>query len=78
MGSLVQTKTITKLCNPILHLSDWKSMEAAIILGQVAEWIGRPLLDTLSSGFEPHSVYRSGFFSPKFKGSTELGAPLDL
>ena len=26
MGSLVQTKTITKLCNPILHFSDWKSM----------------------------------------------------
>ena len=26
MGSLVQTKTITKLCNPVLHFSDWKSM----------------------------------------------------
>ena len=26
MGSLVQTKTIAKLCNPMLHFSDWKSM----------------------------------------------------
>ena len=26
MGSVVQTKTITKLCNPILHFSDLKSM----------------------------------------------------
>ena len=26
MGSLVQTKAITKLCHPILHFSDWKSM----------------------------------------------------
>ena len=26
MGSLVQTKAITKLYNPVLHFSDWKSM----------------------------------------------------
>ena len=33
MGSLVQTKTITKLCNPILHFSDWKSMPDSVLVG---------------------------------------------
>ena len=32
MGSLVQTKTIAKLCNPILHFSDWKSMYTVSVL----------------------------------------------
>ena len=26
MGVLEKTNTITKLCNPMLHFSDWKSM----------------------------------------------------
>ena len=28
MGSLVHTKTIKKLCDPNLHISDWKNMMA--------------------------------------------------
>ena len=47
------------------------------ILGQVAEWIDSSL-DALGLLFEPYSVYKYGFFSPKPKGSTEPGTPLDL
>ena len=41
MGSAVQTKTITKLCNPKLCFSDWKSVGGStIILGSTTQGFG--------------------------------------
>ena len=48
----------------------------AFILGQVADVDTASSSDTLGSRFKHRSVFKYGFFSPKPKGSTELGAPL--
>ena len=46
------------------------------ILGQVADVDTASSSDALGSRFKHRSVFKYGFFSPKPKGSTELGAPL--
>ena len=40
MGSLVKTKTKTKLCNLMLHFSDWKSMGSPLFYENALNSIG--------------------------------------